>query len=47
MKVIKKCLFLIIGLLSISSCGNIREGNTLENSKIIEKYNIKHHFLLH
>lgn len=38
MKVIKKCLFLIIGLLSISSCGNIREGNTLENSKIIEKY---------
>ena len=38
MKVIKKCLFLILGLLSISSCGNIKDDNTLENSKIIEKY---------
>lgn len=38
MKVIKKCLFLIIGLLSISSCGNNMEGNTLKNPEIIEKY---------
>lgn len=38
MKVIKKCLFLIIGLLSISSCGNIMDDNTSDNSKIIKKY---------
>lgn len=38
MKVIKKCLFLIIGLLLISSCGSNNEGNTLENPKIIEEY---------